>query len=112
MIEPKKIKQFTDDYQRQSDIYYEYISEHLELTGNTKDKINLTNMYNDFRMWYKEAHTERKLPSRSDLKDNIEEKLGKMKTNGWKGVRFAISKDDSDSDSECSETDKNKYLTK
>lgn len=111
-IEPAKIKKFTDDYQRQSDIYYEYISEHLELTGNSKDKINLTNMYNDFRMWYKEAHTERKLPSRGDLKDNIEEKLGKMKTNGWRGVRFAIANDDSDNDSECSEEEKNKYLTK
>ena len=69
-------------------------------------------MYNDFRMWYKEAHTERKLPSRGDLKDNIEEKLGKMKNTGWRGVRFAIANDDSDNDSDCSEEEKNKYLTK
>ena len=98
--EPEKVKEFTNEYQRQSDIYYEYISEQLQLTGNSKDRINLTTMYNDFKMWYKEAHTERKIPARGEFKENIEEKIGKMKSNGWRGVRFGLEKNDTDSDSD------------
>ncbi len=107
--EPEKVKEFTNEYQRQSDIYYEYISEQLQLTGNNKDRINLTTMYNDFKIWYKEAHTERKVPPRGEFKENIEEKIGKMKSNGWRGVRFGIDKMDSDSDSD-SENEKSKNI--
>ena len=101
--EPEKVKEFTNEYQRQSDIYYEYISEQLQLTGNSKDRINLTTMYNDFKMWYKEAHTERKIPARAEFKENVEEKIGKMKSNGWRGIRFGLEKNvnESDSDSDC-----------
>lgn len=100
LIEPNKVKKFTDEYQRQSDIYYEYISEQLELTNDSKDKINLTTMYNDFKIWYKEAHTERKIPPRGEFKENIEEKIGKMKSNYWRCIRFMMDKIDSDSDNE------------
>ena len=107
LIEPNKVKEFTNEYKRQSDIYYEYISEQLELTGNSKDRINLTTMYADFKMWYKEAHTERRMPVRCEFKDNVEEKIGKMRSNGWRGITFCVDKnknrnkvEDSDSDSE------------
>lgn len=108
--EPEKVKEFTNEYQRQSDIYYEYISEQLQLTGNSKDRINLTTMYNDFKMWYKEAHTERKIPARAEFKENVEEKIGKMKSNGWRGIRFGLEKNvnESDSDSDC-ESEKNLF---
>ena len=98
LVEPEKVTAFTKEYQRQSDIYYEYMSEQLELTSNNKDRINLTTLYNDFKMWYKEAHTERKCPARSIFKENIEDKLGKMRSNGWRGIRFAIDKNDSDTE--------------
>jgi putative DNA primase/helicase len=101
LIEPNKIKEFTNEYKRQSDIFYEYINEQLEFTNNVKDKINLTNMYNDFKIWFKEAHTERKIPTRSEFKDNIEEKIGKLKSNCWKNVIFLQEKNNLiDSDTE------------
>ncbi len=101
--EPDKVKEFTNEYQRQSDIYHEYLSEQLEITSNKKDTINLTTMYNDFKMWAKEAHTERRMPPRCEFKDNIEEKIGKMRSNKWRCIRFCLDKnnsDDTDSDSE------------
>ena len=49
-------------------------------------------MYNDFKIWFKEAHTERKVPTRSEFKDNIEEKIGKLKSNCWKNVIFLQEK--------------------
>ena len=111
--EPDKVKEFTNDYQRQSDIYYEYLSEQLEITGNKNDTISLPNLYADFRMWSKEAHTDRRIPPRLDFKENIEEKIGKIKNNKWKGVRFSVDKNNSDSDSESdSEKEKNPILSK
>ena len=109
IIEPNKIKEFTNNYQRQSDIYHEYLSEQIETTKNPKDKLNLTTMYNDFKIWYKEAHTDRKIPQRPEFKENIEEKLGKMRAVGWICVRFAIMKNQqmSDSDSSDNEQDVN-----
>ncbi len=107
LIEPEKIKKYTNDYKRQSDIYYEYISEQLDVTGNQKDKIILTTMYADFKLWYKEAHTDRKIPSKSEFKDGIEEKLGKMRSTGFRNVRFSFDtkpegecNDDTDSDND------------
>tara|TARA_B100000902_G_scaffold328749_1_gene324958 strand:- start:8472 stop:11114 length:2643 start_codon:yes stop_codon:yes gene_type:complete len=110
--EPDKVKEFTNDYQRQSDIYYEYLSEQLEITNNKKDAINLTTMYNDFKMWSKEAHTERRVPPRCEFKDNIEDKLGKMRNNRWKCVRFCLDKNNSDNSDSESEDEKNVILAK
>lgn len=118
LIEPDKIKQFTTEYQRQSDIYYEYLSEQLEITSNPKDRINLSTMYNDFKMWYKEAHTERKIPPRSEFKENIEEKIGKMRSSGWKRIIFkgdknikeTLSESSDDEDSESKNKNENKLF--
>ena len=108
LIEPEKIKKYTNDYKRQSDIYYEYISEQLEMTNNQKDKIILTTMYADFKMWYREAHTDRKIPSKSEFKDGIEEKIGKMRSTGFRNVRFSFDtkeQDDCNNDSDSDDID-------
>lgn len=109
--EPDKVKEFTNDYQRQSDIYYEYLSEQLEITNDKKDTISLATLYADFRMWSKEAHTDRRIPPRLEFKENIEEKIGKIKNNKWKGVIFSIDKNNSDEDSD-SDNEKNVILSK
>jgi P4 family phage/plasmid primase-like protien len=110
--EPDKVKEFTNEYQRQSDIYYEYLSEQLEITTNKKDTINLTTMYNDFKMWAKEAHTERRMPPRCEFKDNIEEKIGKMRSNKWRSIRFCLDKNNSDDTDSDSEDEKKQILFK
>ncbi len=104
--EPLKVKQFTNEYQKKSDIFLEYINEHIIYTGNKKDKVNVTTLYLDFKAWYKESHSERGIPKKLDFKENLESKLGKMDTVGWKGHKLKesekqkIESDDSDSDNE------------
>ena len=89
--EPLKVKQFTNEYQKKSDIFLEYINEHIIYTGNKKDRVNVTTLYLDFKAWYKESHSERGIPKKLDFKENLESKLGKMDTVGWKGHKLKES---------------------
>ena len=100
--EPIKIKEFTLEYQKSSDIYYEFISEKIEETNNSSDNIFVGDCYIIFKSWYKEAHTERNCPNRNTFKENIEEKFKKVKKingkQGWKG--YKMIEDDNDSENE------------
>ena len=101
LIEPMKIKSFTLEYQKSSDIYLEFINEQIEFTTQKRDRINLTTLYSEFKSWFKEAHTERKCPSRNEFKSNREEKFGKMKSYGWQYMKIKCEEmDNSDSDSD------------
>ena len=105
--EPYKVKSFTLEYQKSSDIYLEFINEQIVFTSDKKDKINLTTFYSEFKVWFKEAHTERKCPSRNEFKNNLEEKFGKMKSFGWQFMKIKTDKlEDSDSDEERNVLDK------
>ena len=99
--EPNKIKEFTLEYQKNSDIYYEFINENIVETNNTTDYIFVADTYDIFKIWYKEAHTERKCPIRNVFKTNIEDKFKKCKKingkDGWKGYKLI---DDDNSDNE------------
>lgn len=105
--EPMKVKSFTLEYQKSSDIYLEFINEQVEFTTDKRNKINLTTFYSEFKVWFKEAHTERKCPSRNEFKNNLEEKFGKMKSYGWQYMKIKADKlEDSDSDDEGNVLDK------
>ena len=89
LIEPNKIKEVSLEYQRRSDIYQDFITEHIELKEVTnKNRLKLTVIYSEFKYWWKEAHTERQMPSRNEFKENFEEKFGRMRSYGWKMMKF------------------------
>ena len=101
LAEPVKVKSFTLEYQKSSDIYLEFINEQVEFTTDKRNKINLTTFYSEFKSWFKEAHTERKCPSRNEFKNNLEEKFGKMKAYGWQFMKIKVdNNNESDSDDE------------
>ena len=104
LVEPVKVKSFTLEYQKSSDTYLEFINEQIEFTPNKKDRINLTVLFSEFKSWFKEAHTERKCPSRNEFKNNLEEKFGKMKSFGWQYMKIKsedLCDSDSDDDNNC-----------
>jgi P4 family phage/plasmid primase-like protien len=110
LIEPMKVKSFTLEYQKSSDTYLEFINEQIEFTTEKKNRINLTTLYSEFKSWFKEAHTERKCPSRNEFKSNLEEKFGKMKSYGWQYMKIKCEEmEDSDSDTEKNILDKSAF---
>jgi P4 family phage/plasmid primase-like protien len=112
--EPFKVTECTTAYQKRSDLILEFSNEHLEKTENKKDKLNFSVVWNEFKAWFREAHTEIRIPSRTEFRDDFSEKFGKINKNCWSGIIFKIDNNnnnnnnedafDSDSDSDDSNT--------
>ena len=107
LVEPEKIKKQSEEYKKRSDLYYEFISEHIELKNATdKDRLKLTEIHNEFKFWWKDNYTDRRMPSRLELKDNFEDKFGRMRSYGWKRMKIkesdkkkiVVNSDDDDDD--------------
>lgn len=100
--EPKKVKEFTIEYQKTSDRYLEFIKDNLINTNNEDDKIFDNSLYKLFKTWYKEAHTDKQIPSRNEFRSNMEEKIGSIKNlgggRGWKGYSLLDSYNDNNID--------------
>ena len=94
-IDPQKVSKFTKEYQKNSDFYLEFINDNIETTSNNKNNITVVELYSTFKFWYKEAHTDKKLPNRIEFKNNIEEKFGKVKVvnnkQSWRCIKFIDS---------------------
>ena len=90
--DPNKITLFTLEYQKNSDIYLEFINESIQMTQNSKDFLTVYSIFDTFKLWYKEAHTENKCPNRGEMKSNLEEKFGKVKCinskQAWRMMKF------------------------
>jgi P4 family phage/plasmid primase-like protien len=103
--EPDDVLEFTKKYQKQSDIYLEFCSENLEvLEKPQKQNTNLTSIWTRFKEWHRECHPNKKMPPRSDLKGELEDRYGKPKRDGWHNIVLA-SKVDSDDDLDSDDDD-------
>jgi P4 family phage/plasmid primase-like protien len=69
LTEPKKVTKHTDEYQKESDIYHEFIEENLEITGNDKDSIDISTLYENFKDWFNSSHGTGNAPSKKILKN-------------------------------------------
>ena len=71
-------------------------------TDNPEDVLPLSTLYEIFKYWYKESHTENKCPNRSELKTNLEEKFGKIKSinnkPSWRNIKLKSSNNTCDLD--------------
>ncbi len=102
LIEPTKVTCATNQYQTDSDVFLEFINERIELTNDSKDVLKITNLFIEFKAWHKEAHSDKKCPSRSDLRYDFEDKFGNM-NNGWKCMKFKSGEEDSEYSSDGEE---------
>lgn len=87
--EPPKVMEFTNKYQQNNDVFYEYIVDILEETNNTEDSLKLTDIYSIFKGWYRDSHTG-KPPEKKELKEYFEKKYGKRykPNNTIIGIKF------------------------
>ena len=54
--EPAKVKEYTNKYKADSDVYYEYLDEFYETTSKSKDVISFIDVYKSFVNWHREAY--------------------------------------------------------
>lgn len=88
--EPNKVTLYTSDYQRNSDIYLEYIVEKLVRTDSNNDIIKLPQLYSMFKVWYKDYYNNSTNINQKEFKTNMNIKLPERftKTNSLVGYKF------------------------
>ena len=92
ILEPQKVQEATANYQRQNDMYREFINERIiEDTAH----ISATEIYNDFKIWYRDSYPNHTLPVKKDVVTYFTSLWGTPLAGGkWKGYRFRTDVDD------------------
>jgi P4 family phage/plasmid primase-like protien len=69
--EPAKVTTFTDNYKRDSDKYYEFISQYIVVTNDDNDTISIISLYSTFRNWHTESGYGRNIPNKREFANHI-----------------------------------------
>ena len=88
--EPREVINATQKYKNNNDVIGQYMTDHIIIDSNFKDKIRLMEIYNDFKQWSnKNISKGKKVPDRNQLRSYIEKLYGVYDSKiGWKGLRF------------------------
>lgn len=101
--EPPEVLNATNKYQNQCDTFKQYLDERIfeEENKNKKDNtrwIRLSDMYPDFKNWWNESISNKKVPNKNELKDylNNSKVWGKfsLPASKWYGFRFKTIEDE------------------
>jgi P4 family phage/plasmid primase-like protien len=88
---PIEVIKFTLEYQKQCDLYTDFITENLEDTKDDNDIIELNELYDEFKTWYEETFSNNKYPSKVEFKKYLKKKyLKKVSTKELKGFKFKL----------------------
>ena len=91
-VEPEKVKEATNIYRKQNDIYRQYIEECIIEDDNS---ISITELYAQFKEWFKEGWPNNSVPIKNDIKEYFENLWGVPKPGIiWHGYRIRTLQDD------------------
>jgi P4 family phage/plasmid primase-like protien len=89
----ERIEEATREYKKNTDIYTEYFTERMEIQSkplSSKEMPIISDMYNDFKIWYNNTYSGNKPPAQKHFKSGIE-KASNMKwykSNGRSGLPY------------------------
>ena len=94
IFEPAEVLQCTKEYQKDNDTLKLYIDERLQEIPETF--ITQSEMYNDFRLWFKDSGETKKMPTKAQVTKYMNKTIGKSEKQsgviGWK--HYQIKYDD------------------
>ena len=95
-MEPEKVKVATAIYRKQNDIYRQFIEERI--TEEKERTLSLTELYTQFKEWFREAIPNHSIPPRNEVEDYFirlwgDPEIGKK----WSGFRIRTLQDDIES---------------
>ena len=73
---PYEVIKFTEEYQKQCDLYADFITMNLEDTKDMNDVIIFNNAFEEFKMWYDDIYGSQKCPSKVEFKKYMKNKYG------------------------------------
>ena len=91
--EPEKVMKYTNEYQKLSDNYMEFIKEYI-VEGESSDYINDDELWKIFKEWYKDSNRFNKKLVKTDYNIEMESKLGKKIGKKFYGFKLKNDFDD------------------
>lgn len=87
---PTEVTKFTSEFQKQSDLYGEFMVDALDETKEKTDVVDIDDIYNEFRLWFVEENADHKVPAKKDFKVYLKQKYKKNmpNTKEIRGVKF------------------------
>ena len=92
-IEPEKVRAATLVYQKENDVYRQFVEENIvEENGKI---LSLVEIYGTFKTWYKEGFPNYTLPIKSEVEEYFEKVWGSpSRSKSWKGYKIKSLEDD------------------
>ncbi len=87
LVDPQIVKDYTQSYWNETDIYALFIRESISDTGDIENKITLQRAYDSFKKWHMSYYPGGKtpIPDKSDFKSQMNTKWGAMRDGYWYG---------------------------
>jgi P4 family phage/plasmid primase-like protien len=93
--EPMEVRIATESYKNNNDLIGQFINDRVSINKEVPDdRIQLSNLYNDFRIWSAEnVPKNKKRPDRNQIKAYFEKMLGAypLDNKGWRYIKFKDS---------------------
>lgn len=97
--DPQIVKDTTEAYWRDNDVYAQFVADCVEdiLTTDGKrdatSRVTLSELYNEFKTWYKDSFPGNKVPDRSTVRSEFSGRWGRMVGNSWHGFRMITTEE-------------------
>lgn len=89
---PEEVTKFTKELKKQSDLYTDFITDNIEESNDRNDSIDITLLYDEFKIWYQDTFNNNKIPSKVEFKKYLIKKYGKSRvtTNSLSKMKFKL----------------------
>ena len=77
LLVPDEITKYTREYQKECDKYIEFITDSFEFTKDINDKIHLTEVHEQYKLWHDDNHNDNKYISKAELRKYLVKKFTK-----------------------------------
>ena len=92
--DPPEVMASTKQYKMENDFYTEYIMDRISVTTNSKDMIGGETLWEDFKVWYKGAYEQAKIPKKPEFTKMMVKHLGgDVNKKVFNNVVFNMKKD-------------------
>lgn len=101
--EPVEVRIATEGYKKNNDIIGQYIGEKMVRDEESTEKLLLSKLYNDFKVWaYQAVQKGKKIPDRNQFRAYMEKEFGVYPADGkgWRGIRYLASDREEEPDAE------------
>jgi P4 family phage/plasmid primase-like protien len=90
MVIPTEIVKFTLEYQKQCDRYIEFINDNIQDTKDNADCLDITELYNEFKVWYEDTFGDNKHINKAEFRTYLKKKytVKRVTSKYIKGFRF------------------------